>query len=124
MDLNKHAEGVMRTVKILKQPEMNQVHMLLGMFGEIGELTDIFKRYLIYNEPIDWVHVQEEVGDLLYYIFAFCTINGFNLEKILEQNLAKLKVRYPEKYTDELAKKRDLEKERQILRELGYREEK
>jgi NTP pyrophosphatase (non-canonical NTP hydrolase) len=120
MNLKEYSEGVMRTVKILENPDMNQLHMVLGMVTETGELADVFKKYHAYNKVIDWVNVQEEVGDLLFYISAFCFLNNFDLEKILEQNLSKLKIRYPDTYTDEKAQNRDLDREKQILTELGY----
>lgn len=120
MDLHKYADGVMRTVAVLDPPVMNQYHMVMGISTEAGELLDVFKKYMAYSKDIDWVNVKEEVGDLMFYIVAFCTLNGFNLEKILEQNLSKLQVRYPDKFSEELAQKRNLEKERKILEELGY----
>jgi NTP pyrophosphatase (non-canonical NTP hydrolase) len=93
----------------------DEYHMLFGMITEIGELTDVFKKDLAYKKEIDWVNVEEEVGDLMWYIAGFCRINGFNLEEILDKNVAKLEARYPEKFTEYHAKNRDLENERKIL---------
>ena len=119
MNFKEYSKNVMRTVNILNTPIMNQLHMVLGMTTESAELADSFKKYIAYNKDIDWVNVQEELGDLIFYISAFCTMNGFNLEKIMEQNIEKLKTRYPEKYSDDKANNRNLEKEREILEERG-----
>ena len=89
--------------------------MVLGMCTEVGELQDIFKRSLVYNENIDWVNVKEEIGDLMYYIASFCRINGIDLEKILEKNVEKLESRYHDKFSEKDALERNLNKERQIL---------
>lgn len=124
MELKKYAEEAGKTNAILGNVYLNNYHMLLGMVTETAELADVFKKDLAYGKEIDWINIQEEVGDLMWYVINFCTINGFDLEKILEQNIAKLEARYPEKFTVEKANNRDLEKERQILEDLGYREEK
>ena len=101
--------------------DSNNIHMSLGLVTEAGELADVFKKNLAYGKPIDWVNVQEEIGDSLWYIAGFCQINGFDLEKIMENNIAKLQARYPNKFTSEDAINRNLEKERKILDKLGYK---
>lgn len=120
MDLKQYAEKAGRTSAILADQLTSNVHMILGLTTEVGELADVFKKNIAYGKEIDWVNCQEEVGDLMWYLINFCTINNFDLERILDQNIAKLEARYPEKFTEELAHNRDLEKERKILEELGY----
>jgi hypothetical protein len=44
-----------------------------------------------------------------------CNIHGWNMEDILDTNIAKLEARYPEKFTEEAALNRNLEAEREIL---------
>lgn len=91
------------------------VHMLFGMSTELGELTDIFKKSLAYGKDIDWVNVEEEIGDLMYYIASFCRINSLDLEDIILTNVNKLEERYKKGFTQEDANNRNLEKERDIL---------
>jgi len=121
MNVVEHTKRVMRTLKRLESTRMDNLHLVLGMATEVGELLDVFKKYIAYGKEIDWINAQEEVGDLLYYIFAFCSINKLDFEKICEQNFSKLKIRYPEVYTDQSALERDLTEERRILKELGYK---
>ena len=83
--------------------QADNIHMALGMVTEAGELADIFKKNLAYKKPIDWINAREEVGDIMWYLVNFCSMNGFDLEEILERNIAKLKARYPEKFTEENA---------------------
>lgn len=79
------------------------LHAILGMSGEVGELVDGFKKHLIYNKPIDVANLREEAGDTLWYMaLLFRTIN-VDFEQIMQENIDKLKKRYPEKYTDEAA---------------------
>jgi NTP pyrophosphatase (non-canonical NTP hydrolase) len=90
-------------------------HMLFGMQTEVGELTDIFKKSLAYNKDIDWVNVEEELGDIMFYIASFCRINKIDLEDVILTNVNKLEERYKEKFTTEQALNRNLTKEREIL---------
>ena len=115
MNLEEYTDNVMRTVNVLNTPLMNQLHMVLGMVTEASEIANVFKAKLAYNREIDWVNIEEEVGDELFFISAFCRMNGIDLEKVMEQNIAKLKARYP----DDKANNRDLDKEREILEERG-----
>lgn len=115
MEIKEYCEKVENTRARLVNIGADNVHMLFGMLTEIGELTDAFKKQMAYGKDIDWVNVKEEVGDLMWYIAGFCNINGFDLEEILETNVKKLQARYPEKFSEDRAISRDLEKERGIL---------
>jgi len=116
MDIKTYCEQAKVTLAKLNNlyPEDN-AHMIFGMITEIGELADVFKKNMAYGKSLDLVNVQEEVGDLMWYIANFCNIHGFDLEEILEQNVAKLKVRYPNSFEAEKAINRNLEEERKVL---------
>jgi hypothetical protein len=58
----------------------------------------------------------------MWYIANFCRVNDFDLEKIMDTNINKLRARYPEKFTQNNAIDRNLDKERKILEELGYKD--
>jgi NTP pyrophosphatase (non-canonical NTP hydrolase) len=120
MDIKTYTKEACRTTAKLDNDLLDNLHYLMGMVTETGELVDPYKKNMAYNKPIDLVNVQEEIGDLMWYLANFCRINNFDLEKIMENNIAKLRARYPEKFTQENAINRDLDKEREILEELGY----
>jgi len=122
MELKEYRLEVSRSLADLHDEERNNLHMILGMVTEVAELADVYKKNMAYGKPLDLVNVQEELGDLFFYIVNFSILNNFDLEKILQVNIDKLKARYPEKFTQEKAIKTDLAKERQILEELGYRD--
>lgn len=94
---------------------MTALHMLMGMMTEVGELTDQFKKNLAYGKDIDWTNVTEEIGDLMWYISEFANLYNYDLEDIMQTNIAKLKARFPEKFTSDNAINRNLETERKIL---------
>lgn len=115
MQLNEYVEWTENTSAKLPSKDLDILHMLLGMTTEIGELTDIFKKSLAYKKEIDEVNVEEEIGDLMWYIASFCRVFGLDLEQIILTNINKLESRYPEKFTEYYANHRDLQKEREIL---------
>jgi len=104
-----------RTAASLGNKQLDNIHMILGNVTEAGELADVFKKELAYKKEPDWVNIKEEIGDQMWYIAGLCTINNLDFEEILDLNVQKLRVRYPELFTEENAKNRDLEKERDIL---------
>lgn len=114
MNITEYKKQAMRTCAPLDNTD-NNIHMILGMVTEVGELADVFKKELAYGKDVDWVNVKEELGDLMWYIINFCTINNINLEDVLDTNIEKLKARYPDKFTREYAITRNLQNERTIL---------
>jgi NTP pyrophosphatase (non-canonical NTP hydrolase) len=79
-------------------------HMIFGIAGEVGELVDAFKKYLIYDQPLDMSNVEEECGDLEFYLaglrMCLFDMGGSTRPDILAANVAKLSARYPEGYTN------------------------
>ena len=120
MDIKEYLQNTERTRSKLSNKQLDNIHMAFGLVTEVGELVDTLKKELAYGKEIDWVNFQEEIGDILWYIAGFCNINGFDLEKIMDINIDKLKSRYPEKFDSNHAINRDLNRERKILEELGY----
>jgi len=115
MNLQDFKESVIRTMAELDSPWHDNLHMVLGLVTESGELADAFKKELAYHKEIDWTNVKEELGDLLWYVMGMCIVNGWDLEDILQTNSDKLKARYPEKFDTDFANNRDLKKERKVL---------
>lgn len=89
--------------------------MVLGMVTEVGELADAYKRTLAYGKSLDLTNVKEEVGDLMWYVVNFCRMTGIDMEDALGINIDKLRVRFPEKFSQEHALNRDLDAERSVL---------
>jgi len=91
------------------------VHAVIGISTEAGELLDPIKKNMFYGKPLDLVNLDEEIGDVMWYVGIYLHHRGISLESVLAKNNAKLRARYPEKFTNELAENRDLELERKIL---------
>lgn len=75
-------------------------HALHGMVSEIGELHALYQK--VYQEHfLDSTHAKKELGDLLWFVAEFCTAYGWELETIMQMNIDKLIVRYPEGFDAE-----------------------
>lgn len=103
------------------QTRVDLIHAILGVLSEGDELLEPLLKCL---SPIDneeeykafLVNMAEEFGDIPWYLA--CGARGANtsLRTILEANIAKLKKRYPQKFTQQDATTRDLKAEDETLR--------
>ena len=115
LTLEEYSKLTGRTLSDCGSPIMNDLHMVLGMQTEVSEIADVYKKHIAYGKNLDLVNVKEELGDAMWYIQNMCNMNNWSLEEILYTNIEKLKSRYPEKFTNDNALNRDLDKEREIL---------
>lgn len=91
------------------------LHASMGLSTEAAEFTDALKRHIFYGKELDKVNLKEELGDMLYYVAMACNVMEIDFESVMQTNIDKLSARYPDKFTEELAENRDLDKERAIL---------
>lgn len=75
-----------------------ELHALHGMVGEIGEIHSLYQK-VYQGHRLDTTHLSKELGDLMWFISEFCLATGLNLDDVMEQNIAKLKARYPEGFS-------------------------
>lgn len=81
-------------------------HAIIGMAGEVGELTDSVKKSIIYGKPIDIENLKEECGDTLWYMAQMLDEIGSSFEEVMKMNIDKLAKRYPEGFTEQAAIRR------------------
>lgn len=74
---------------------------LFGLAGEVGELHDIWKKYMYQNHEFDKEHMKKELGDVMWYVAELACGLDCTLEDIAQINIAKLKARYPEGFDAE-----------------------
>lgn len=91
------------------------LHAGFGLSTEAGEFLDALKKHIFYGKELDRVNLKEEMGDLFWYLAIACDELDVEFESLMETNIAKLKARYGEKFTEQRAENRDLSAERTIL---------
>jgi NTP pyrophosphatase (non-canonical NTP hydrolase) len=123
--LARMANLTMSQTKGYTQSQLRQIrlnHGILGLMGEVGELAAALERWVYYGKSLDAGNVAEEIGDCLWYLAELCNALEVSMEQVMEANIAKLRARYPEKYTDEAASNRDLEAEKKAMTAAFARE--
>ena len=121
MNFKEYQQGAARTFAEnpdkLQPNQFSELHCVIGISTEAGELLDAYKKHIYYKRELDLVNVKEEIGDIMWYIANFCTVMGIELDELLHANLDKLKLRYPDKFDTDKAINRNLEAERNLLSE-------
>lgn len=83
------------------------MHMLLGLAGEVGELVDAIKKWIIYRKPLDSTNLIEEMGDIEFYLEGIRQVFKMDRTTICATNIAKLSDRYKKLvYSDQAAQDR------------------
>lgn len=96
MDFRRYQREARQTNRI--PTDADEITPLLGLAGEAGELLSEYKKHLRDRDvhPLRSDRVEEELGDLLWYISTAATHFGLDLEKIAEKNLIKARDRWAE----------------------------
>ncbi len=80
---------------------------LIGLAGELGEVADPLKKYLYQGHALDSDHLEDEIGDLLWYLANLCNALGLSLNTAMERNCVKLAQRYPDGFSSEASRNRE-----------------
>ena len=70
----------------------------IGMASEGGEFSEIVKKCIFQGKPLDdetIFHCKRELGDIMWYWINSCRALGLDPNEVLEENVNKLKARYP-----------------------------
>lgn len=78
----------------------------MGAAGEAGEVLELAKKYLYHAHDLDQDLLRKEIGDVLWYVAALCTVLGYDLAEVAQENLDKLSARYPDGFDPEKSRNR------------------
>jgi NTP pyrophosphatase (non-canonical NTP hydrolase) len=95
MTLTQYQQEAKRTCPSLGSLERDLLHMRLGVFTEVGEILDIFKKHIAYGKPIDFVHLNEEGADIMWYLANEMRLRGIILSEELIYKSTKYENGYP-----------------------------
>lgn len=100
------AERTLSPIGRGETPNSRLAVLTLGLAGEAGEVTELVKKYLGHgHELLDSV-LTKELGDVLWYISAIASHRGIALEDVAKHNVYKLRLRYPNGFSEEASKNR------------------
>lgn len=99
LDFKEYQDSARRTQNPEVTGDMMLINAALGIAGEAGEAADIVKKRLFQGHDLDSTKLISELGDILWYISMACDYLCMDLEEVAQYNVAKLRQRYPEKFS-------------------------
>lgn len=72
----------------------------LALVDEAGEVAGLIKKGILHRHGLDTEKLKKELGDVCWYLAALCTTVGFDFNDVMQTNIDKLLVRYPDGYSD------------------------
>ena len=90
-----------RLIKLEQETNVNIALLLTGAIGlssEGGEFAELIKKCIFQGKPLDKdtrFHIKRELGDILWYWINSVRALGFDPNTVIEENVNKLKSRYP-----------------------------
>ena len=70
----------------------------IGLSSEAGEFNEIIKKCIFQGKPLNdetIFHCKRELGDIIWYWINSCRALGLDPNEVIEENVNKLKSRYP-----------------------------
>jgi NTP pyrophosphatase (non-canonical NTP hydrolase) len=115
--MSKHDGSLQKEINSEINPRL--FHGILGIATESSELVQILVKHIgDPSAPIDSVNVAEELSDVSWYNALLVDELKIDHYKALNNVIEKLRVRYPEKFSGDLAENRNLEEERKKLEQV------
>jgi len=107
MDAQQYRKEIDRTMNDELTPRAKLSMLGLGIAGEAGELVDSIKKHVYHGHEMDIEDLTKELGDLDWYITHLKKHFGITDEEVREKNIAKLRKRYAEGFSEEASKNRE-----------------
>ena len=104
---NDYQRQAMKTLNSKLSRQEILINGVMGLCGESGEAVDIVKKHLFHGHPLDREALKKELGDVAWYLAETAYALDISLEEILSTNIAKLKQRYPEGFSESASLNRE-----------------
>lgn len=107
MTLEEYEQLAARTLNPSLTREQRLLDAAAGLTEESGEVLGIVRKHLFMGHPLDVPRATIELGDALWCLTTVAGTLGVSLEGVAAANIAKLRKRYPDGYTNERSVKRE-----------------
>ena len=95
MNANQYQSMALRTANQELSSDEMLLDGLMGLCGEAGEAIDILKKARFQGHELDRSHLAKELGDVAWYLAVAAFAIDMSLDEIFQENIRKLKERYP-----------------------------
>ena len=98
---NEYQRLAMTTLNPALSKEDVLINGVMGLCGESGEAIDIVKKHLHQGHELNKDALIKELGDIAWYLAETAYALDVELDAVLEQNIAKLRARFPDGFDTE-----------------------
>jgi len=102
--LKEYQELCKLTAKKFETPEKEIMTWGLGIAGEAGDVASCIKKTFAHDND-QRAGIRENIGDTLWYSAMICSFFNWDMQEILNENIKKLRERYPQGFTTENARR-------------------
>ncbi|MEN8174102.1 MAG: nucleoside triphosphate pyrophosphohydrolase family protein [Chloroflexota bacterium] len=99
LTLDQYQELASRTAGAGGDGQRRMIIAALGLAGEAGEFANLVKKLTAHGHEIPSEELADELGDVLWYLAEAASAINNSLGEIAEQNVDKLRQRYPEGFS-------------------------
>lgn len=100
-----YRDEVMRVTPVLSNDGLLTL-AAIGLAGESGETIEHIKKYLFNGKTLNRTEILKELGDVRAYMEILLHAVGSSIEEIERINVEKLRLRYPDGYSNAAAQAR------------------
>lgn len=101
LTLSEYQELAQRTAGAGGDGERRLIIAALGLAGEAGEFANLVKKRTAHgHKDITPELFADELGDVLWYVAEAAALIGLDLGDVAQQNVKKLRKRYPEGFSE------------------------
>ena len=100
MTFKEYQQQARRTQNPDLTPRERLEHALWGLSSEVGEVCGLHQK-TYQGHALDASALRKEVGDCLWFLAELCDVYDLDMGWIAEDNIAKLKRRYPQGFSAE-----------------------
>lgn len=106
MLMGTYQELARRTQSKEMNGRMKLYHAVFGLCSEAGEVAGILQKQY-QGHDVSHEHIMKELGDCLWMIAEACDALNLDMGYVAEQNIIKLRQRYPDGFDPEHSLHRD-----------------
>lgn len=103
-NLKDYQELCKLTAKKFETSEKEILTWGLGIAGEAGDVASCIKKTFSHDND-QRAGIRENIGDSLWYAAMICNFFGWDMQEVLNENIEKLKKRFPNGFTLQDAKR-------------------
>ena len=98
MSIKEYQELCKKFARDFKNKEKEIMTWGLGISGEAGDVAGCIKKtFSHYSDQT--LGIRENIGDTLWYAAMICNYFNWDMQEVLDENIEKLKKRFPEGFT-------------------------